>query len=79
MAIALISSIILQFTVYSNVLVKYFDKILHNDASHFTKGGKPIDFNTEVKNKLVDPGKGEQIELKVVAPCRKLIILIFSS
>lgn len=76
MASAIITSVILQTTIYSNLLVKYFDKIILNDASHFTKGGQPFDLNLDadanVKNQDLEfKGKNtEQVELKVVGSCR---------
>ena len=62
----------MSLTIYKNYLLKFFDTILLNDASHFTKGGKPIDFNVDKNDEIIkNPEKGgEQLELKVVAPCR---------
>ena len=69
LALSILTSIILQTTIYSSYLVKYFDRILLNDASHFTKGGEPIDFKAEVKNNDVNVPENNQ--LKVVAPANR--------
>lgn len=58
-------------------MVKYFDRVLLNDASHFQKGGNPINFDSPQANNneiIEKEGDLKDNELKVIAPCRKNII-----
>ena len=65
--LSILTSVILNTTIYSGYLFKYYDRILSNDASHFTKGGEPIDF--KVKDDVLKIP--ENNELRVVVPANR--------
>lgn len=45
MLVAITSALVLQNTIYSNFFIKFFDKIVKYDTSHYGSNGKILDIN----------------------------------
>jgi len=84
MLVAIVSAIILQNTVYSNFLMKFFSQVVQYDASHFGKNGKILDVNSnnsdadlnQVSEKVDnnDPDF-KKVEMAKIGSCRTYLIL----
>ena len=60
--------------------MKFFDTILLNDASHFTKGGKPIDFNVDKNDEIIisDDGSSDNT-IKIIESYKDGRIVLYKN
>jgi len=80
--ISIVSAIILQNTLYSNFLFKYFDQVIKFDASHIGRNGEILNFNNFDEN-VINPTEKANINVNEIdyknksipkiGACRKFI------